>query len=575
MTRRWWLEVIAGVVVAVVGAVLTLRPFTSLSVLVLLVGVAMVVTGVAVLVRARRAGSRREAAVGVAWLAGGAAALAWPDITTGGLALVVGVAMIGDGVLDVVGGIRGTVDQRIASVLGGVAGVIFGVLALSWPDVTLLAVAVLFGARTVLFGLRTAWSAWRDRHATAQPEQDPRAPGRLRRAGHLAGAAAALVVALLLASVSASLHASQAEVDGFYDTPDDLPDEPGVLLDAEPFDRDVPEGATAYRILYTTTRGDDEPAVASALVVVPEGADGPVPVVAWAHGTTGFARGCAPSVMDAGLGAGAFFLLDEVLAEGWALVATDYVGLGTEGPHPYLIGDRTAPSVLDAVRAARQLDEVEVSDETVVWGHSQGGGVALWTGQIAPTYAPDVELAGVAALAPASDLPGLVGGLRTITGGSIFASYVVAAYAATYDELALADLVRPTGRPTVEAAARRCLDASALASALSSVAFGMEVFRPDVEARLEDRLTENVPTGPFEMPVLVGQGADDSLVLAEVQAEFVAGLCAEGEVIDLRTHPGRDHVPLVEPDSPLVPELVAWTHARLAGEPAGATCSSS
>ena len=103
----------------------------------------------------------------------------------------------------------------------------------------------------------------------------------------------------------------------------------------------------------------------------------------------------------------------------------------------------------------------------------------------------------------------------------------------------------------------------------------MEVFRPDVEARLDDRLTENVPTGPFEMPVLLGQGADDSLVLAEVQAAFVAGLCADGEVIDLRTYPGRDHVPLVEPDSPLIPELIAWTHDRLAGESAEASCPSS
>jgi pimeloyl-ACP methyl ester carboxylesterase len=100
----------------------------------------------------------------------------------------------------------------------------------------------------------------------------------------------------------------------------------------------------------------------------------------------------------------------------------DYVGLGVDAPHPYLIGQPEGRSVLDAVRAAHQLDGVELEDRTVVWGHSQGGHAALWAGALAPTYAPDVNVIGVAALAPASDLLGLVDNLATITGGTIFAA---------------------------------------------------------------------------------------------------------------------------------------------------------
>jgi hypothetical protein len=70
--------------------------------------------------------------------------------------------------------------------------------------------------------------------------------------------------------------------------------------------------------------------------------------------------------MPGGLVAGAFHLTDQVLDDGWALVATDYVGLGTESPHPYLIGQGEGRSVLDAVRAARLIDEADLSDQTVL-----------------------------------------------------------------------------------------------------------------------------------------------------------------------------------------------------------------
>lgn len=468
-------------------------------------------------------------------------------------------------------GLRGARESRLASIIGGVAGAIFGALALSWPDVTLLVVAVLFGARTTMFGLRWAWWSHRGHLGGSEPVA-VRQPGRARGVGHLVGVSVALVAALVLAGVSVTINRSRSSADAFYDTPEEVPDQPGSLLDLEVFTRHIPEGARAHRILYTTTREDGRPAVASALVVVPADEPGPWPVIAWAHGTTGFDRACAPSVMRDGLGAGAFFSLDAVLAQGWALVATDYVGLGTEGPHPYLIGEGEARSVLDAVRAARQMEEVDIADQTVVWGHSQGGGAALWTGQIAPDYAPDVVVAGVAALAPASDLTALVDSLPGITGGSIFASYIVAAYAATYDDLSLDDLVRPTAKPTFERMSSRCLDATVLVSALSSVATGMDMFAPDVVDRLYPRLDENVPTGPFEMPLLVGQGRDDTLIPADLQGDYVKGLCEAGEEVDYRTYPGRGHVPLVEADSPLIPELIEWTDARFRGEPTGEGC---
>src|SRR5690606_18410186 len=155
----------------------------------------------------------------------------------------------------------------------------------------------------------------------------------------------------------------------------------------------------------------------------------------WAHGTTGWAPGCAPSVLDEPFESGALFILDQVVERGWSLVMTDYVGLGTSSPHPYLIGQGEGRSVLDALRAARELPAVALAEDTVIWGHSQGGHAALWAGSLAPTYAPELTIAGVAALAPASNLPALVEVIGTITGGSLFAAYVVQAYTDNYPDV--------------------------------------------------------------------------------------------------------------------------------------------
>lgn len=555
------------------GVVLVARPFTSLSVLVLLVAIGMWASGIAALASAS---GRWELVAAVGWILVGVAVVAWPDLSVRSVAVVAGCALIVGGLIDVVSGGRGTLDGRLAAVISGVASVVFGVLALAWPDVTILVVAVVFGARLVLFGLRTAWDAAQERRfGSGVQEPDGDTCGRLRRIGHVAGAVGALAVAVVLALASAGLRAGAPVVDGFYTAPDELPDSPGVLVRVEPFTRMIPDDAQAWRILYTTTRDEGVQAVASALVVVPEhAADGPLPVIALAHGTTGVDRRCAPSVLDDPFAAGAFFSLDRVLAEGWAVVATDYLGLGTEGPHPYLIGQPSGRAVLDSVRAARQIDEIELDGRTVVWGHSQGGGAALWTGALASSYAPDVGVVGVAALAPAADLVGLVDGLRDIAGGSIFASYALDSYSKVHSDVRLSDYVRPTARASFARIARTCLaEPAVLVSALQAVATDMSMFDGDpVRGPFLDRLRENVPTAPIAAPLLIAQGAADPLVGRAAQDAYVAARCEAGQAVDYRVYDDEDHLSLVAADSPLIPDLIDWIESRFAAQPPASTC---
>ena len=139
----------------------------------------------------------------------------------------------------------------------------------------------------------------------------------------------------------------------------------------------------------------------SGTLAVPKGRapKGGWPVISWAHGTTGIADQCAPS---RGGGAGPS-MLGRWLKAGYAIVRTDYEGLGTPGDHPYLIGRSEGHSVLDAARAARKLD-TRLSKRVVIAGHSQGGQSALWAAALAPKYTPDLKLRGTVAFAPASHL---------------------------------------------------------------------------------------------------------------------------------------------------------------------------
>lgn len=240
------------------------------------------------------------------------------------------------------------------------------------------------------------------------------------------------------------------------------------------------------------------------------------------------------------------------------------------------MGADSAYAVLDAARAARELDGADLGLRSVVWGHSQGGGAALWTGGVASYYAPDVPLDGVAALAPAANLPGLVATLPDVTGGSVFASFVLSGYAGVYPDVTWRDYVRPGAQTTVRAIASRCLsEPGVLVSVLELLALSRD---PVITASdpgtgpLGTRLAENVPPLTTEAPLLLAQGADDTLITTEIQEEFVDAVCDAGQQLDYRTYERRDHVGLVQPDSPLVPDLIAWTHDRFADVPVEPGC---
>jgi pimeloyl-ACP methyl ester carboxylesterase len=221
---------------------------------------------------------------------------------------------------------------------------------------------------------------------------------------------------LLLAALPAAADAKVRKGPGgsaFYTPPAPLPSGAhGSLIWARRLTGTAAlrAGAGNRLVLYRSIGVAGKGVAVSGTVTVPKGPvpKGGWPVITWAHGTTGIADQCAPSRDSKanaahGLTAYAYPLLQRWLKAGYALVRTDYEGLGTPGDHPYLNGRSEGYAVLDAVRAARRLDK-RLSRRVVIAGHSQGGQSALWAASLARRWTPELKVRGTVALAPVSHL---------------------------------------------------------------------------------------------------------------------------------------------------------------------------
>lgn len=176
----------------------------------------------------------------------------------------------------------------------------------------------------------------------------------------------------------------------------------GRLISAEPM-QETPAGVQAWRVKYWTTNQYGKLFQVTGIVAAPREAIPPRPrrVIAWTHGAWGVAEKCAPSLSPNFFAATAGI---DAVSRGYVVVAPDYIGLASPTMHPFLVGPDTAHSVLDGVRAAREISGAAAGSDFAVWGESQGGHAALWTATAARSYAPDLKLIATAAAAPPTDL---------------------------------------------------------------------------------------------------------------------------------------------------------------------------
>lgn len=312
-------------------------------------------------------------------------------------------------------------------------------------------------------------------------------------------------------------------IDAFYEQPADAATgDPGTIVKTDPL-LGAPLAARAWRIMYRTTTAAGEPVVATGVLVVPllpappEGRT----VVSWGHPTTGAARDCAPSyAFDP------FSLIEglrALLDRGYAVVATDYVGMGTDGPDSYLVGITGGNAVLDAVRAARAVPEARASDRVILWGHSQGGQAVLFAAEQAPQYAPELQIQAVAAAAPAANLTDLMSAHLDDISGVTIGSYAFTAFSETYPDAPLESILTPAALKTVPQMNELCLlsNIDELHAIGQPLVGDFTIADPTTTAPWSDLLAENsAGATAFDAPLFLAQGLKDELVVPKDTAAF-------------------------------------------------------
>ncbi|MBI2704174.1 MAG: alpha/beta hydrolase [Actinobacteria bacterium] len=371
-----------------------------------------------------------------------------------------------------------------------------------------------------------------------------------------------------------------APAGSFYQAPTPLPaGPPGTILRTEPITSGVPAGAIGYRILYLSETWDtNQPVALSGSIFVPTGGSAPAggrPVVAWAHPTTGIASPCAPSLAGDG-GASTIPGLPSFIDNGYVVVMAYYQGLGTKGPHPYLVGTSEAKAVLDSVRAAVLFPSADASRSFVVWGHSQGGQAALFTGQLAPTYAPELTLKGVAAAAPATDLGALLEHDLSTTVGDILGAYALVSWSLVYPDTSMNELAAEPQIKEAQNIATHCINNTGgqLASLPEAELLKLRFMEnnPATTPPWQQELAANTPgASKINAPILITQGTADEVVIPSITDTFVQQQCANGEQIEYQMLEGTDHTYAGVVSAPAV---VIWTQDRFAGAPAPNNCSS-
>jgi acetyl esterase/lipase len=407
----------------------------------------------------------------------------------------------------------------------------------------------------------------------------PAPPRRARRGRWIALLVVLGVVALIVGGWAIFVRETAAPEPGaFYTPPDPLPaGQPGDIIRSEPIDG-LPTGVQGWRVLYLSTGMDGEPIAVSGGIFAPDGgapADGR-PIVAWAHGTSGIVPACAPSIGDSD--GGLFARIPstaDLVGAGYVVTATDYPGLGTPGIHPYLVGASEGQAVLDSVRAAQQLPEAGAGEQVAIWGHSQGGHAALFAGQMAPDYAPELELVGIAAAAPASELSELFQRDLNSTSGKLLTSFAVVSWSSVYPDAKLDQVLEPVAIPLVEEIAEGCIltDDQELAEAPAILALnlGFNKGDPTQTPPWSTLFTENTTaSGRLAPPLLVTQGTADTIVWPDVTEGYVQKLCAVGSTVELKTYEGVDHFGVRTASAP---DVVAWLGDRFTGASAPSTCS--
>jgi alpha-beta hydrolase superfamily lysophospholipase len=292
-------------------------------------------------------------------------------------------------------------------------------------------------------------------------------------------------------------------------------------------------------------------------------------IVAWAHPTLGMGDACAPSrsadtLLDMGFA-------QEMINNGWVITATDYAGVGTQGTGRYLVGQDEANDVAFSVAMAHNFPAADTSKTWAVYGHSQGGHSALWTGELGESILPDFKLVGTAAVAPAAELETLIAQQWDKPAQWSIGPDFIVGWSSKYPNLPLNGILTDQGSANYQSLSQDCIVEAAL-EGHTRAEFGQSLFTKNpLDDPAWSKIAQEQTPPPMRpaMPTFIVQGTGDTLVLPNTQAELSDRWCRAGSDLSMLWLDGASHLSAQSLSGTAVSQ---WIQARFDGRPASSTC---
>jgi Secretory lipase len=365
--------------------------------------------------------------------------------------------------------------------------------------------------------------------------------------------------------------------DSFYTQPSPMPDvPPGTVLNSRPVTvtaLGIPTNIKAWQILYASTGMTGQPVADVATVMLPAKAakTSPRPLLSYQVAEDADTMNCAPSYeMRLGIEVEEP-LMAAALEQGWAVVVPDYEGLNSD----FTGGPQEGHGVLDAIRAAENFSPLGLAGASTpvgLWGYSGGALASGWASELEPSYAPELNVKGIAEGGVPADFASIV---NNINGGPFAGLYFDAAFglARSYpQDIDLTTLLNPLGQAAEQVVTSECVEQIVAEYAFQNIqtytnGFINPLDVPGVQAAITaDNLGQHAPAGPL----FVYQAANDEIIpLAGVQA-LTDGYCQAGVTVDFVKDELSDHISLAVSGAGAA---LNYLIARFAGKPAPNTCA--
>ncbi|MGW7413486.1 alpha/beta fold hydrolase [Streptomyces sp. NPDC054863] len=401
-----------------------------------------------------------------------------------------------------------------------------------------------------------------------------RAPGGRAVAVLATAASAAFTLTVPGGAAAAPPHAQQRPATQAAGNGDVLSSEPGVFH-LDPL-KAIKVDAGVHRLMYRTTDRSGKTIAVTATVLNPRSSPyGQRPIVAFAPGTQGLADKCAPSRQLAEGTEYEALPVKKLLDRGYAVVVTDYQGLGTPGVHTYMDREAQGRAVLDSVRAAQRLNAVDLPDAGPVglYGYSQGGGAAASAAELAPAYAPELKIKGAVVGAPPADMDKVAARMDGSAYGAFF-NYALSGLSTAYG-IDIAPYLNAHGKRVTNDLRDNVCTTQALAKyPLLNSRFLTRDGRPLTE-RLkhapwaaivaEQKLGKRKPA----VPVLLSHSALDDVVPQQVGKNLAADWCRLGVTVKFVGNHIPGHIAATEGASGAG---LPWLVDRFADKAAAGNC---